>query len=51
MKMIKFKVSFFIKVITRNVNFPTGLTLGNLELQKSVYRLKSERIQVENCTG
>jgi len=40
--MIKFGISFFIKVIVIDVNFPTELTLHDLKLKNSKYRLKAE---------
>jgi len=41
-KIIKFRINFFIKVIAIDVSFATGLTLHNLELENSKNRLKAE---------
>jgi hypothetical protein len=41
-KIIKFRIIFFIKVIAIDVSFATGLTLHNLELENSKNRLKAE---------
>ena len=40
--MIKFRISFFIKVIAIDVSFLTELTLYNLKLENSKYRLKAK---------